>query len=60
MENLNVTAARRDATMVKPWPWMHLEAKRLTEKSLPSKMFLSPIFPVLLLERVGALMLVNQ
>src|SRR5688500_9745678 len=30
-------------TLVKPWRWMHLEAKRLTEKYRPSKMFLLPI-----------------
>jgi hypothetical protein len=31
------------ATIVKPWRWMHLEAKRLTEKYRASKMFLLPI-----------------
>ena len=30
-------------TLVKPWRWMHLEAKRLTEKNRTSKMFLLPI-----------------
>src|SRR5688500_4159709 len=30
-------------TLVKPWRWMHLEAKRLTEKYRPFKMFLLPV-----------------
>ena len=36
--------------LVKPWRWMHLEAKRLTEKYCTTKMFLLPIFKSFLIE----------